>query len=111
MRRKVAVIGAGFVGTMTAQRIAGRHLADVVLVDIVDGLPQGRALDMAQSAALEGLDGTVVGINDFSAVAGAEIVVFTAGFPRSPGMSCLTWWITTLSAVFPMPWMLRKKQP
>lgn len=87
MRRKVAVIGAGFVGTMTAQRIAERNLADVVLVDIVEGLPQGRALDMAQSAALEGLDGTVVGINDFSAVAGAEIVVFTAGFPRSPGMS------------------------
>jgi len=87
MRKKVAVIGAGFVGTMVAQRIGERNLADVVLVDIVEGLPQGRALDMAQSAALEGMDGSIAGTNDFSAVEGSEIVVFTAGFPRTPGMS------------------------
>lgn len=87
MRKKVAVIGAGFVGTMAAQRIAERNLADVVLVDIVEGLPQGRALDMAQSSALEGMDGSILGTNDFSSVDGSEIIVFTAGFARTPGMS------------------------
>ncbi len=87
MRKKVAVIGAGFVGTMVAQRIAERNLADVVLADIVEGLPQGKALDIRQAGTLEGMDVSVTGTNDFSLVKGSDVVVFTAGFPRTPGMT------------------------
>lgn len=87
MRKKVAVIGAGFVGTMVAQRIAERNLADVVLADIVEGLPQGKALDIRQAGALEGMDVSVTGTNDFSLTEGSDMVVFTAGFPRTPGMT------------------------
>jgi len=87
MKRKVAVIGAGFVGTMAAQRIAEKDLADVTLIDIVEGLPQGKALDIMQSAPLEGFTGRVRGSNDFADAAQSDIVVFTAGFPRTPGMS------------------------
>jgi malate dehydrogenase len=87
MRKKVAVIGAGFVGTMVAQRIAERNLADVVLADIVEGLPQGKALDIRQAGTLEGMDVAVTGTNDFSLVKGCDMVVFTAGFPRTPGMT------------------------
>lgn len=87
MRRKVAVIGAGFVGTMVAQKIAERNLADVVLADIVEGLPQGKALDIAQSGALDGVDVSVAGTNDFSLAKGSDVIVFTAGFPRTPGMT------------------------
>jgi len=87
MKRKVSVVGAGFVGTMTAQRIAEKDLADVTLIDIVEGLPQGKALDIMQSAPIEGFAGRVTGSNDFADTAGSDIVVFTAGFPRTPGMS------------------------
>ena len=87
MRKRVAVIGAGFVGTMAAQRIAERNLADVVLADIVEGLPQGKALDIRQAGTLEGMDVSVTGTNDFSLVKGSDVVVFTAGFPRTPGMT------------------------
>jgi malate dehydrogenase len=88
MNRKVAVIGAGNVGASTALYVAERGLADVVLVDIVEGLPQGKALDMQQAAPLfwhKG--GTLTGSNDLASVAGADVVVMTAGFPRKPGMS------------------------
>lgn len=87
MEKKVSVIGAGFVGTMVAQRIAEKNLADVVLLDIVEGLPQGKALDIMQSAPIEGFSGTVTGSNDFAGTTQSDIVVFTAGFPRTPGMS------------------------
>jgi len=87
MKRKVSVVGAGFVGTMTAQRIVEKDLADVTLIDIVEGLPQGKALDIMQSAPIEGFAGRVTGSNDFADTAGSDIVVFTAGFPRTPGMS------------------------
>lgn len=89
MTNKIAVIGAGNVGATTAQRIAEKGLArEVVIVDIVDGVPQGKALDMFESAPVEGFDCRLVGsTNDYSAIAGADVVVVTAGLARKPGMS------------------------
>src|SRR5215218_8527194 len=86
-RNKVTVIGAGNVGATTAQRIAEAGLADVVLVDIVEGLPQGKALDLAEAAPVVGHDAAVVGTNDYADTAGSDIVVVTSGLARQPGMS------------------------
>ncbi|MCC6857388.1 MAG: malate dehydrogenase [Bryobacterales bacterium] len=87
MRKKVTVIGAGNVGANCALRIAEQELADVVLVDVVDGIPQGKGLDLLQSGPVQGYDVNVTGVNDYEATAGSDIVVITAGFPRKPGMS------------------------
>ncbi len=87
MRRKVTVIGAGNVGANTAQKIASKELADVVLVDVVDGVPQGKGLDMLESAPVEGYDVRITGTNGYEETANSDIVVITAGFPRKPGMS------------------------
>lgn len=87
MRNKVTVIGAGNVGANTAQKIAAKELADVVLVDVVEGVPQGKGLDMLESAPVEGYDVRIAGTNGYEATAGSDIVVITAGFPRKPGMS------------------------
>jgi malate dehydrogenase len=87
MRRKVTVIGAGNVGANTAQKIAAKELADVVLVDVVEGVPQGKGLDMLESAPVEGYDVSITGSNGYAETAGSDIVVITAGFPRKPGMS------------------------
>jgi malate dehydrogenase len=84
---KVTVVGAGFVGRTTAVRIAESNLADVVLVDVIEGWPQGLALDIRHSAPIQGIEVSVVGTNDYSESAGSEIVVITAGLPRGPGMS------------------------
>ncbi|HEU5004449.1 MAG TPA: malate dehydrogenase [Actinomycetota bacterium] len=84
---KVTVVGAGFVGSTTALRILQRGLADVCLIDIVEGLPQGLALDLAQSAPVERFEVSIVGTNDYADTAGSHVVVITAGFPRGPGMS------------------------
>jgi malate dehydrogenase len=86
-RRRVTVIGAGNVGATTAQRIIETGLADVVLVDIVEGLPQGKALDLAQAAPVVGYDVRVAGTNDYAATAGSRIIVVTSGLARQPGMS------------------------
>ena len=86
-RRKVTVIGAGNVGATTAQLIAQTGLADVVLVDIVEGLPQGKALDLAEAAPVIGYDVRVTGTNDYADTAGSKIIVVTSGIPRKPGMS------------------------
>jgi malate dehydrogenase len=86
-RRKVTVIGAGNVGATTAQRIAEAGLADVVLVDIVEGLPQGKALDLAEAAPVVAHDARVVGTNDYADTAGSDIIVVTSGLARQPGMS------------------------
>ena len=86
-RNKVSVIGAGNVGATTAQRIAEAGLADVVLVDIVDGLPQGKGLDLAEAAPVVGHDARVIGTNDYADTAGSDIVVVTSGLARQPGMS------------------------
>lgn len=84
---KITVIGAGNVGATTAQRLAEGHLGDVVLVDILDGVPQGKALDLYQSAPVVHHDSMVVGYNDYEATAGSDIIVMTAGLARKPGMS------------------------
>jgi malate dehydrogenase len=86
-RHKVTVIGAGNVGATTAQRIAEAGLADVVLVDIVEGLPQGKGLDLAEAAPVVGHDARVTGTNDYAETAGSDIVVVTSGLARQPGMS------------------------
>jgi len=87
MRKKVTVVGAGNVGANCALRIAGKELADVVLVDVVEGVPQGKGLDILQSGPVEGYDVAITGANDYEATANSDIVVITAGFPRKPGMS------------------------
>ena len=87
MRKKVTVVGAGNVGANCALRIAGKELADVVLVDIVEGIPQGKGLDILESGPVEGYDVNVIGSNDYAPTANSDIVVITAGFPRKPGMS------------------------
>jgi len=87
MRKKVTVVGAGNVGANCALRIAGKELADVVLVDVVEGIPQGKGLDILESGPVEGYDVMVTGANDYEPTANSDIVVITAGFPRKPGMS------------------------
>ena len=87
MNRKVTVFGAGFVGSTTAQRIAEKHLADVTMIDIIEGMPQGKALDMMESACLEGFDAKITGSIDAAACADSELVVITSGVARKPGMS------------------------
>jgi malate dehydrogenase len=86
-RRKVTVVGAGNVGATCAQVLAQRDYADIVLVDIKEGLPQGKALDINQMGAVLGYEPNVTGSNDYEASAGSDVVVITAGLPRSPGMS------------------------
>src|SRR3989440_1610774 len=87
VRRKITVVGAGNVGATTAQRLAERDYADVVLVDIVEGMPQGKALDLNQSGPVVGYEPTIVGTNGYEETSGSDIVVITSGFPRQPGMS------------------------
>ena len=87
MRSKITVIGAGFVGATTAHFLAMHELGDIVLLDIAEGPPQGKALDLAQSAPVEGFDVNVKGTNSYDDTAGSDVVVITAGLPRKPGMS------------------------
>ncbi len=87
MKRKISVIGAGFVGATTAQRLAERNYADIVMVDIVEGLPQGKALDLQEAGPVLGYDCTITGTNDYAATEGSDIVVITSGVARKPGMS------------------------
>ena len=86
-KSKVTVVGAGNVGGTTAQRLAERNYADVVLVDIVEGLPQGKALDILESGPVLGFDSNVTGTNSYEETAGSDVVVITSGSPRKPGMS------------------------
>ncbi len=87
MRKKVTVVGAGNVGANCALRIADKELADVVLVDVVEGVPQGKGLDILESGPIQGYDVKIIGTNDYEPTADSDIVVITAGFPRKPGMS------------------------
>jgi malate dehydrogenase len=91
MRKKVTVVGGGFVGSTTAQRIHDAGLADVVLTDILEGVPAGKALDMAESAPILGSNASATGIStasgDYKETANSDVIVITAGFPRKPGMS------------------------
>ncbi len=86
-RKKITVIGAGFVGSTTAQRLAEKQLGDVVLVDIVPDMPQGKALDLMEAAPIYGYDSKVTGSNGYEETAGSDVVVITSGMPRKPGMS------------------------
>lgn len=87
MRRKVTVVGAGNVGATTAEKLAERDYADVVVVDIVEGLPQGKTLDLNQAGPVVGYEPNLSGTNGYEETAGSDIVVITSGFPRQPGMS------------------------
>ena len=87
MRKKVTVVGGGNVGATAAQRIAERDYADVVLVDVIEGMPQGKALDLAQSGPILGYDSAVTGTNSYETTANSDIVVITAGIARRPGMT------------------------
>ncbi len=87
MDKKVSVIGAGNVGATVAQRLAEKELCDVVLIDIVEGVPQGKALDLSEAAPIEKHDAHLTGSNTYEASAGSDIIIITAGLPRKPGMS------------------------
>ena len=87
MDKKITVVGAGNVGATAAQRLAEKHLCDVVLVDIVEGVPQGKALDLAEAAAIEKHDSHLTGTNGYDETTDSDIVIITAGIPRKPGMS------------------------
>jgi malate dehydrogenase len=86
-RKKIALIGGGMIGGTLAHLIALKELGDVILFDIVEGLPQGKSLDIAQSGPVEGFDAKLTGVNSYEAIAGADVVIVTAGVPRKPGMS------------------------
>lgn len=87
MRNKISVIGSGFVGSTTAQRIVEKELADVVLLDVIEGVPQGKGLDMLESGPIEGFDSRIAGTNNYEDIKDSDIVVITAGLARKPGMS------------------------
>src|ERR1700693_1919510 len=84
---KVTVVGSGFVGQTTAMRILEKGLAQLCLIDIIEGKPQGLALDLKEAAPIEGYEPLITGTNDYADTSGSDIVVITAGFPRQPGMS------------------------
>src|ERR671918_1588210 len=86
-RNKITVVGAGNVGATAAHWIASKELADVVLVDIVEGTPQGKALDLAQAAPIDGFDVKLIGANSYEETKDSDVVIITAGLPRKPGMS------------------------
>jgi len=86
-RNKITVVGAGFVGATSAHWAASKELGNVVLVDIVEGMPQGKGLDLMEAAPVEGFDAEVIGTNDYADTADSDVVIITAGIPRKPGMS------------------------
>jgi len=86
-RKKIALIGAGQIGGTLALLIGLKHLGDIVMCDVVEGVPQGKSLDLAEASPVEGFDARYQGSNDYSAIAGADVVIVTAGVPRKPGMS------------------------
>ena len=111
MRSKVTVVGAGNVGATTAQRIFDKGYADVVLVDIVDGLPQGKALDMLESGPVLGSDASVVGTNGYEETEGSDIVVITSGVARKPGMSRDDLLLTNMKIVTNVVQEVAKRSP
>ena len=87
MRNKVTIVGSGNVGATAAHWIASKELADVVLIDIIEGVPQGKGLDLLEAMPIEKRDSYILGTNDYADTANSDIVVITAGIPRKPGMS------------------------
>lgn len=86
-RRKIALVGSGNIGGTLAHLAALKNLGDVALIDVAEGIPQGKALDLSQACAVEGIDAKIVGGNDYALLEGADVVIVTAGVPRKPGMS------------------------
>ena len=86
-RAKIALVGAGMIGGTLAHLAAKKELGDIVLFDIMEGIPQGKALDLSQCGPIEGFDARITGTNDYADIAGADVVIVTAGIPRKPGMS------------------------
>ncbi len=86
-RKKITVVGAGFVGATAAHWAAAKELGDVCLIDIIEGMPQGKALDLMQASPVEGFDAAIIGTNDYKDTADSDVVIITAGLPRKPGMS------------------------
>jgi malate dehydrogenase len=111
MRSKVSVIGAGNVGATLAQRIAEKGYADVVVVDIIDGLPQGKGLDMLQTGPITGSDVRVIGTNSYEETANSDIVVITSGAPRKPGMHRSDMILTNMNIVKPVAEQVVKYSP
>ena len=111
MRSKITIVGAGNVGATTAQRLFDRGYADVVLVDIVDGLPQGKALDMLQSGPVIASDASVIGANGYEETAGSDIVVITSGVARRPGMSRDDLLLTNMKIVTSVVEEVAKRSP
>ncbi|MES2212569.1 MAG: malate dehydrogenase, partial [Pseudomonadota bacterium] len=87
IRKKIGLVGSGNIGGTLAQMALARHLGDIVLVDVAEGIPQGKALDLSQWCAIEGIDFSVTGSNDYAALKDADVVIVTAGVARKPGMS------------------------
>ena len=87
MTSKISIIGAGMTGSTTAHWLAEREIADLVLVDVVEGMPQGKALDLQEALPVIGKDVSVIGTNDYAATKGSDIIILTAGVARKPGMS------------------------
>jgi len=87
LRNKITVIGAGNVGANCAVWAAKKELGDIILVDVMEGIPQGKSLDLLQAGPVEGYDVSIAGVNDYASTANSDIVIITAGFPRKPGMS------------------------
>src|SRR4030043_2040164 len=111
MRSKVSVIGAGNVGATLAQRIAEKGYADVVLVDIIDGVPQGKGLDILQAGPITGSDARVIGTNSYEETANSDIVVITSGAPRKPGMHRHDMILTNMNIVKPVAEQVVKYSP
>jgi len=86
-RKKIALIGAGNIGGTLAHLAAQKELGDIVLFDVAEGVPQGKALDLSQCGPVEGFDASITGTNDYKDIAGADVIIVTAGVPRKPGMS------------------------
>ncbi|MEW5898631.1 MAG: malate dehydrogenase, partial [Bacillota bacterium] len=86
-RNKITIVGAGNVGATCAHWAAAKELGDIVLIDVVEGIPQGKALDLMEAAPIEGFDAIITGTNDYADTAGSDVVVITAGIARKPGMS------------------------
>ncbi|MFL5130854.1 MAG: lactate/malate family dehydrogenase, partial [Microvirga sp.] len=86
-RKKIALIGAGQIGGTLAHLVGLKELGDVILFDIAEGIPQGKGLDIAESAPVDGFDAKYKGANDYAAIEGADVIIVTAGVPRKPGMS------------------------
>jgi len=88
-RKKIALIGAGMIGGTLAHLAAMRELGDIVLFDIAEGIPQGKALDISQCGPIEGFDAKITGTNDYNDIAGADVIIVTAGVARKPGMTMI----------------------